>query len=192
MANQNQQERKQYTDISIITALSSDGNSTYKRVTLPKVFINAEKVSPLRTTGTGKTVCDVRMPVNNRGEFIGKQCGGLMPIEDANGTSWAKLSFWGETAERLHKFLERHPKCVLTVEGSIKVSESHSNGTTYINTDIMVDRWTFQRDTANNSGSAAANNGSTNTGSASAPASVPNGVNEFTELGDDYDDELPF
>lgn len=195
MANQN--ERPQYTDISIVKAVSSNGNSTYNRVVFPKILIDASRMSPVRDVNISgqdgspatKKVCDISVPIKNRAEIIGKACGITPPEKDE--TSWAKVTFWGDNAERITNFLGNHSRCIMTIEGAITVTQN--NG--YTNTNISVDRWTFQRDVKSNNeqgsgqGSYAPQN-SNNAQGYQQPQG--NSAPVFSDLSDCDDGELPF
>lgn len=182
------QEQKRYTPISIARALGKN-DASYNRVTLPQVLVNAEKVSEIRTTPNGKRVCDFKIPISNRGKMIAERCG-IAPQETADGVCFAKVSLWEDNAANFVKFIERHPKCIMTLEGSIKVTSSSKDGREYVNIDVSVDQWTFQRD-VNGSGNGGSTPPASSASAFNQEPGVPSGMNgDFCEIDDD--DELPF
>lgn len=178
MSNQNQ-ERKQFTEISLIDAVNSKGNS-YTAVVLPKIHVNAEKVTQ-RDAG-GHKVVEFRIPINNRAKMIGEKCG-KTPKETDDGTSFAKVTLWDENGDRFLSFIGKHPRSIMSFVGSIKVSEDEGkDGNTYVNVTISASQWTFQRDvksTGSEDGASASDNyGST--------GSLPDGFQDID------DDDCPF
>jgi len=193
----NNQERKKYTDISINTVLWTDGEKEgkYNRITLPKVLVSRDRFSEPRKVSSGDLVCDISIPIENQAKYISDNCG-LKPFENDKGTSWAKLTLWNKQAENLLTFLDKHPNCILTIEGSIVVNESASeDGRTFVNTNIKVMKWTFQRDvrSAGNSNFDANKSGSSNSGYSNYPSAPQEDYSGFSDLSDIEDEEeLPF
>lgn len=110
--------RKQYTFMNIHRALRSDG-SEYVACTVAARVTN---VTALQRTPDGTPVIDFIIPIENRSVLIGKLCG-LEPSTDEYGTTWADVSVWGDAAENFAAYVEKHPRSVITLTGSIRVEE---------------------------------------------------------------------
>ena len=119
------------------------------------ITVNGIVVNPteLKTTERGREFIRFSMPISNRGPFIWQFCGGMAPAANENGTVWASVSFWGRTAQRFAKFLEKHPNASIVVTGSIRIEKSEGDdGKEYVNTNIYGDDFFFVRDVKRSEG----------------------------------------
>lgn len=192
MANNQNQERKDYSFLNMKRCVGREGNN-FIGVTV-QGFVN--KYSNLRQTSTGRTVCDFSLPINNRTKYLASMLGG--EIYEKDGTVWAKVTLWDspdekgqKLASRFDSYMQKHPSCIVMITGAIKIDEREDNGRTYRNVVITADDFSPVRDTkggnSNNSGASAAPN--------AAPASAPDfpGMGDFQDFDDlDDDGKLPF
>lgn len=189
---------KKYTFINMKRCNGKNGE--YVGVTLEAIVTKPPKQ---RKSPTGKDIVSFQTPVNNRGNYIKSMCG-KQPYESDDGTSWARVSFWGDPndnhnlARRFSDFIAKHPRCALMVTGAISVKESTDNksGKTYINLDITGDDFFFVRDIQKkeySSSSSEPNQQKAASASAAAAAAQQDNTSGFPFYDiDDDDSDLPF
>lgn len=131
------QTYKQYTFMKLNRSESKSGEDFVSctvsgQVTQPTALVSVPS--------NGKSVISFILPIQNRSQTIKRFCG-VEPSIDETGTTWADVTVWGHRAENFARYLQRHPRSVITLVGSMRVEEVRSKqGETYNRVKItMVD-----------------------------------------------------
>lgn len=133
---------KSYSFLSIKKCLGRD-DKPYHGVTVSGMVVNPDPIA--KSTG-GRDYLRFSMPIQNQGPRIWRACE-IQPEADDNGTVWANVTFWGNGAQRFAKYLERHPRSIIVVTGSLRVEKTTAgNGQVYTNTNIYADDFMHVRD----------------------------------------------
>lgn len=106
-------ERKNYSFLNVKEAISS-AKKPYMGVTASGLICNATEVKYL---DNGRACVNASILIQGQSRTLGKLFPGVSFNE--SGDAWADLSFYGKTALRFAKFVERHPRPVIVVTGSI-------------------------------------------------------------------------
>ena len=118
MKNKNQ-FTKQYTFMKLNRSTSKSGED-YVSCTLAGQIISPTALAT--APDSGRSVISFVTPIKNRSQTIKRFCG-AEPSIDESGTTWADVTVWGRRAENFAKYLQRHPRSVITIVGSMRVEE---------------------------------------------------------------------
>lgn len=69
-----------------------------------------------------RSVISFIIPIQNRSRTIAHYCG-AEPSTDETGTTWADVTAWGHCAQNFAKYIQRHPRGVITIVGSMRMEE---------------------------------------------------------------------
>lgn len=105
-----------------------------------------------RATGEPKTSRVMSWNAAVNGEYkvrrISELCG-LQPATDRNNPNivWVRFSAWNNVAERLQKYLEKHPNGArIVITGALRVVDRQKDGVTYRNTEVTVSNFVVMRE----------------------------------------------
>jgi len=190
---------KSYSFLNIKKCVGRD-DKLYHGVTVSGMVVNPDSIAK---TASGREYLRFSMPIQNQGPRIWRACE-IQPEADSNGTVWANVTFWGNGALRFARYLEKHPRSIIVVTGSLRVEKTTAaNGATYTNTNISADDFMHVRDVPMKKAkdestestltapAPAPTSARTNTShNAGAPAEAVSQHNEYVELEPEGD--LPF
>lgn len=183
--NESKNTTKSFSFLNIKDCVTRDGKQ-FHGITVSGLVVNPGK---LEKSSSGRDYIRFSMPIQNQGPRIWSACE-IAPESDDNGTVWANVTFWGRNATRFEKYLERHPRPVIVVTGSMRVEKTTAaNGNVYTNTNISADDFMHVRDLPNQEGKKA-EPADGNNASSSPKQDTYQDHAQFEEL--DGDDPLPF
>lgn len=109
---------RQYSFMKMNKSLTDNGG-TFVSCTVAAQVMHS---TGLNKSPEGAPVISFVTPIHNRSRAIERMCG-AMPSTDETGTTWADVTAWDQVAERFAHYLEKHPRSVITIVGSIRVQE---------------------------------------------------------------------
>ena len=141
-----QTQRKQYPTKMLLRRIPVMKDGVQKDRTLAVFKARVTKL-PSRTNSNGELILSFRTPIKGRVETIGTLCG-YLPDATEDGTVFAEVSAFGETAKRLESSLQktcvdgRYP--IITIAGMLSVQQStdERTGRVYNNAKIsLIEYW---------------------------------------------------
>lgn len=183
------ENKKYYSFMGIHEAITTiDGEDGPKKVTYKHIYLDGTASQLVqRHTTSGKTVLSGRIPIN---EALGTH------FNESDDAVWASINFWGNTGERLGKYLNGRDKIRLLIEGRIEADPyTDRNNQAREGVKITVFDWTpmYTSNDSDGAGSKPAGQQSyAQQPAQQAPANVAK-TGQFSTLEDfDDDGELPF
>lgn len=188
-----------YSNMEIYSAVNTKTGEAYNLIALRGFATNPE----MRTSVSGQLILNVSVAINNRNKRLNSVLGTTFP-EDADNICWVRVTFWGQLAERLQKFMNGRKSVLLDIFGALRTN-TYTGRDNLEHTSVEVSGFSFW---SCPTGGASAQNGGQNNGRntaqsysqtqsyaaparSQAPASSFN--NEaFSDFADDDGEELPF
>lgn len=134
---------KQFTFMKLNRSASKDGED-FISCTVAGLITHPTALAT--APDNGKSVISFVIPIQNRSRTIKRFCG-TEPSIDETGTTWADVTVWGQRAENFARYLQRHPRSVITIVGSMRVEEvKNKQGETYNRVKITMNDFDHKAD----------------------------------------------